>query len=105
MKNLIDYRNLKIRLTDERMAHIQEHPEMRGLEEAIEDTLLNPDCVIQSRSDDQANLYYRFYAQTSVGGKFLCVIVKVLENDAFVLTAYLTDKVKDGEKILWNKKT
>ena len=38
-----------------------------------------------------------------VGGKYLCVIVKIQESDAFVLTAYLTDKVKKG-KILWKAK-
>lgn len=35
-----------------------------------------------------------------MGEKFLCVVVEVLEGDAFVLTAYLTDKIKEGE-MLW----
>ncbi len=33
-------------------------------------------------------------------GLYLCVLVKILPADAFVLTAYLTDKVKQGER-LW----
>jgi hypothetical protein len=45
-------------------------------------------------------LFYEFYAQTIVGGKWLCVVVKYAENDAFVVTAYLTDKPKAGED-LW----
>jgi hypothetical protein len=40
--------------------------------------------------------------QTQVGGKWLCVVVKYLPDDAFVITAYFTDKVKTGE-ILWPK--
>jgi len=32
-----------------------------------------------------------------VGGKWLCVVVKYAENDAFVVTAYLTAKPKAGE--------
>jgi hypothetical protein len=40
--------------------------------------------------------------QTQVGGKWLCVVVKYLPDDAFVITAYFTDKVKAGE-ILWPK--
>ena len=48
----------------------------------------------------QANLYYRYYVGTMVGDKYLCVVVKVLPADAFVLTAYLTDKVKRGVQ-LW----
>jgi hypothetical protein len=38
-----------------------------------------------------------------VGGKWLCVVVKYEENDAFVVTAYLTDKPKAGED-LWPTK-
>jgi len=73
---------------------------MASLEPAIEETLARPQCVIQSASDDEARLYYRFYVGTMVGEKYLCVVVKVLPADAFVLTAYLTDKVKRGEQ-LW----
>lgn len=51
----------------------------------------------------EARLYYRFYVGTRVGDKQLCVIVKLLEADAFVVTAYLTDKVKKG-KLLWPKR-
>jgi hypothetical protein len=35
-----------------------------------------------------------------VGDNYPCVVVKVLPADAFVITAYLTDKVKKGEQ-LW----
>ena len=58
--------------------------------------LLQPERVVQSFSDPQARLYYRFYFRTMMGGKYLCVVVKTLEADAFVLTAYLTDRIKKG---------
>lgn len=61
--------------------------------------LLHPERVVQSFSDSQAHLYYRFYFRTIVGGKFLCVVVKSLDADAFVLTAYLTDRIKQGVPI------
>jgi len=102
MQVLHDYQGLSIRLTDERRAHILEHPEMVGLEEAIEKTLVQPQKVVESFSDPQARLYYRFYVGTRVGDKHLCVVVKVVGEDAFVLTAYLTDKVKKGVQI-WPK--
>lgn len=38
------------------------------------------------------------------GGKPLCVVVKILIDDAFVVTAYLTDRVKKGT-LLWPKKS
>lgn len=69
------------------------------MEAAIEETLLHPERVVQSASDVQARLYYRLYFRTIVGSKLLCVIVKTLDQDAFVLTAYLTDRIKQGVPI------
>ena len=100
MKVLHDFQGLAIRLTDERLAHILEHPEMAPMEPAIQETLLHPERVVQSFSDPQARLYYRFYFGTIVGSKYLCVVVKVLDDDAFVLTGYLTDRIKKGV-VLW----
>ena len=48
-------------------------------------------------------LYYSFERETKVGDKWLCVVVKYSVDDAFVVTADLTDKVKKGEH-LWPKK-
>ena len=45
-------------------------------------------------------LYYRFYEATSVGSEYLCVVVKSPDAGGFVLTAYLTDRVKRGAQ-LW----
>ena len=96
MKVLRDFQGLAIRLTDARRTHILEHPELVPMEPAIEETLLHPEQVVQSFSDPQARLYYRCYFRTIVGSKFLCVVVKALDDDAFVLTAYLTDRITKG---------
>ena len=104
MRVIRDHQGLAVRLTDERLAHILDHPEMFGLEAAIEETLEHPALIIQSVSDDTAHLYYRFYSGTRVSDKFVCVVVKVKPNDAFVLTAYLTDQPKKGT-VLWNAST
>ena len=37
-------------------------------------------------------------------GKHLCVVVKILVDDAFVVTAFLTDRVKKGT-LLWPKES
>jgi hypothetical protein len=100
LKYLKDYKGTSVRLTDERLTHILEHPEMHEMAPAIQEALLCPEFVVQSRGGETANLYYRYYSKTMAGGKYLCVIVKIQESDAFVLTAYLTDKVKKGE-MLW----
>ena len=87
-------------LTEERLAHILRHAEMASLEGEIERVLQAPEEVRVSRSDDDVKLFYRYFARTLVGGKWLCVVVKYLPNDAFAITAYLTDKLKAGES-LW----
>ena len=76
---------------------------MRSMETDIERVLRQPQLVRQSRTDTAARLFYEFYAQTVANGKWLCVVVKYDEYDAFVVTAYLTDKPKAGED-LWPKK-
>ena len=103
MKVVADCFGNQVRLTDERLAHILEHPEMAGLEAEIIRVLRHPQLVRRSRSDAAARLFHEFYARTIVGGKWLCVVVKYGENDAFVVTAYLTDKPKAGED-LWPRK-
>lgn len=100
MKSLRDCFGRTVRLTDERLAHILEHPEMKGMEAEIEQVLQQPQLVRRSRSDAAVRLFYEFYARTIVGGKWLCVVVKYGVSDAFVVTAYLTDAPKAGED-LW----
>jgi len=103
MKTLQDCFGRQVRLTDERLAHILEHPEMKDMGTEIERVLREPQLVRRSRADKAVRLFYEFYARTIVGGKWLCVVVKYVENDAFVVTAYLTDKPKAGED-LWPTK-
>lgn len=103
MKVLEDCFGHQVRLTDERLAHILEHPEMTGMAAEIERVLRQPQLVRRSRSDGAVRLFYEFYAQTLVGGKWLCVVVKYAPDDAFVVTAYLTDKPKPGDD-LWPTK-
>ena len=49
MKTLTDCFGHIVRLTDERLAHILEHPEMRGMESEIEVVLSKPKFVRPSR--------------------------------------------------------
>lgn len=96
---LTDYQGCTIRLTEERLKHVLEHPEMRGMESALEETVRQPTLVIESRTDLPVQLNYRFYVGTRIGDKWLCVVVKYAPEDAFVLTAYLTDKPKRGKQV------
>ena len=103
MKVIRDFENRRIRLTPERLAHILEHPEMAGMSDSIANVIAVPERVVQSISDSGARLYYRYFFDTAMGGKYLCVVVKIHDHDAFVLTAYLTDRIKKGVPI-WPRK-
>lgn len=100
--NLIDYAENSIRLTDERLAHIKEHPEMVIHTGKINETVTKPDIVVKSRSDEEVRLYYRQYQGLTVGDKYLCVVVKFRQDDAFVITAYFTDSIKKGD-VIWRR--
>ena len=65
MKQLTDCFGRSVRLTDERLAHILEHPEMKDKGAEIERVLLQPQLVRRSRSDAAVRLFYEFYAQTN----------------------------------------
>src|SRR5215469_13603968 len=66
---------------------------------AIAQALQSPLEIRISRSDKTAQLFYEYHARTRVGGKWLCIVVKYPSADGFVVTAYLTDRVKEGETI------
>ncbi|RMA75396.1 hypothetical protein [Petrotoga olearia] len=76
---------------------------MRGQIHKIRHTLLDPYIIIRSKTDESVELFYKFYHHTPVEAKYLCVVVKNLSYDLFVITAYFTDTIKRGE-ILWEKK-
>lgn len=104
MKWFKDIHNRRIRLTDERQEHIEaDHPEMYGQIDKVQDTLSNPDIIVKSRTDPEVELFYRHYYITPVTEKYLCVVVKVLVGDLFIITAYFTDTIKRGE-VLWERK-
>jgi hypothetical protein len=103
MKTVQDCFGRAVRITDERLAHILEHEEMAEMEGELERVVKRPAEVRLSRSDENVRLFYEYYAHTQMGGKWLCIVVKYLPNDAFVITAYLTDTVKAGD-VVWPKK-
>jgi len=73
---------------------------MIGLESLLATALQHPSLVVESPSDPSVLLYYYVLAEPRVGAGWMCVVVKDLEDDAFVLTAYLTDRPKKGRQ-LW----
>jgi hypothetical protein len=103
MLHLQDIRSRAIRLTNERLQHLEtDDPEMAGQIARISETLADPDRIVRSHTDATVELFYKWYTSTPVTAKFLCVVVKALPDDAFMITAYHTDAIKRGE-VLWEK--
>jgi len=96
-----DYRGHQIELTQERWRHIvTEHPEIRGFKKILSEILSEPDLVKRSKKDKEVLLYYRYYSDI-LGGKYLLVVAKI-QGRPFVLTCYITDRVKEGD-VIWQK--
>jgi hypothetical protein len=55
--------------------------------------LIDPDVIRKSQSDKDVYLYYK-----TISDRILCVVVKHLNGDGFLITTYFTDKVKKGKK-------
>src|SRR5215216_5160191 len=74
---------------------VADHPVMRERLEAVKRTLMSPDEVRLSRTDEEVYLFY-----TDDGKRLVCAVARSLENEGFLITAYPADKMKEG-KIVW----
>jgi hypothetical protein len=101
-KRIKDYSGRIVRMTAERWKHVIEHSEMNGQERKLRQTLREPQTVRTSRLDPTVHLYYRFFRRSPVGAKYLLAAVKILGQDAFVITAFFTDEIKGGSQV-WPK--
>jgi hypothetical protein len=74
------------------------HPVMAGREDDVQETLQNPSEIRQSKSDQDVFLFYK----PERIGQWVCAVSKRLNGDGFLITAYLTDAIKEGE-LVWPK--
>ena len=79
----------------------QKHPIIEELETEVKETIKSPNEVRQSRKDNSIHLYYKRYP--TLKNRFICVLIKCLNKNGFVVSAYLADNVKKGE-VVWRKK-
>lgn len=73
------------------------HPSLKGKEIQVKKVLYDPDEIRVSKKDKTVLLFYK-----SIGKYYLCVVIKVLKKRAFIITAYKTEKIKEGE-LKWKK--
>ncbi len=72
------------------------HPIMKNKEAAVKNTLKNPDEIRQSKIDKEIFLYYKKL------DKLYCVVAKHINSHGFLITAYITDKIKEVD-LTWKK--
>ena len=74
------------------------HPAMAGRESDVKETLSDPDEIRLSKSDPDVYLFYR----SEHLRRWVCAVVKRLDGESFLITAYPADKIKEGKRI-WKK--
>ena len=101
MDAAISRNGVPIRLTEERWFHIVEtHDEMAGRYDEVLSAIEEPDYIIRGYRD-------ALVALKTIGKKYMAVIYKeIRKKDGFVITAFLTSKVRiEKEVVLWEKKS
>jgi len=99
MDEIICVLGKKIKFTKERYLHIVlRHPELQGKDSEIVKAVSSADFVQESVYDKNVLLYYRNISRK----EYVVVIVKVLNNHGFIITAYIANIIKKGV-IIWKK--
>jgi hypothetical protein len=91
-----------VSLSSDRWKHVLSHPEMKNQRIRVKETLLDPDEIRQSIQSNDTLLFYKLYLKTPVTTKYMLVVVKVSNEEGFIVTAFYTDKIKKGD-IIWKK--
>ena len=74
------------------------HPAMLGTEALVKEVISNPDQIRQSRRDSKVLLFYKAQHPR----RWICAVVKQLNDRAILITAYPTNAIKVGDMI-WTK--
>ncbi len=76
---------------------VAKHPDLLDKLEEVKDTLRQPEQVRQSRRDPAVLLFYRRGVR-----HWVVAVAKRADHAGFLVTAYQTDAIKEGEQI-WSR--
>lgn len=82
-----------IYLTDERYGHIKKHPDMQNSISLIERTIRSPQRIADYPIEPEIKYFYSYHKNRKSKAKYLRVIVKYLNGEGFVVTAYFVEKM------------
>ena len=97
--SVTDFQGRTVFLSEEAWLHTIRPPReyMEEMQETVFETVQYPDDIRRSNTrPDTVRLYYKWFTGTPVGDKWVCVVVKYLQEEAYILTAYATDRIKAG---------
>jgi hypothetical protein len=77
---------------------IAKHPDIEDLETEVQQALSTPDQIRRSSRDPNVVLFYISLKQV----RWVVAVARKLNGAGFLITAYQTDAVKEGET-LWHK--
>ncbi|MBU1252026.1 MAG: hypothetical protein KJ905_03520 [Nanoarchaeota archaeon] len=88
-----DKSDRNLRLTRRQWTHITtKHPMLTSYLEKLKETLNDPDKIMPHEFGRLFD-YYKYYKHQSGGAKFLKVVVKYLNGDGFILSAYFVKHI------------
>ncbi len=71
------------------------HPVMSGKENDVQNSLRHPNEIRRSLRDPSVYLFYKGKTRS----RWVCAVAKRLNGEGFIITAYLTDTIKEGERV------
>lgn len=98
ISTVISKNGILIRLTDERWVHIvEEHNELAGLQPDVLETVARPEKILNGSEGELLAV------EQIESGKFLVVVYRELKDDGFIITAFLTRRIRslDKRQQLW----
>lgn len=88
---------VKIRTTKEYWKKIItiKHPIIAKYEKEVRESLKKPTEIRKSKQDPSVHLYYK-----NIGNIYLCTVCDHVDNKSgYIITAYLTKRIREGEKV------
>lgn len=100
MDCVLSKNNILIRFTNERWIHIIiGHPELIGHHDEVLKTIKDPEAIYAGKTGEYIAI------KDIKNEKYMIVIYKELINDGFVITAFITKRIKKFKKrrMIWEK--
>jgi len=74
---------------------LKKHPSIKRFKSKIKAVLKDPDQIRKSNKDPRVYLYYK-----SIGKLSICIVADHVNiQEGYIITAYPTDRIKEGEKV------